>query len=111
MIKSTLAVEFDEQKIDAIFSKVDQSQLPGAAVGIAIGGRPVYRKGFGLASMVSVSPVAVSLLAGRIGVGGGMGQALTAVCVVTSLLAATTFAVGRRYFPAARNQRLTRALA
>jgi D-aminopeptidase len=51
MIKSTLAVEFDEQKIDAIFAKVDQCQLPGAAVGIAIGGRAVYRKGFGLASM------------------------------------------------------------
>jgi MFS family permease len=63
------------------------------------------------AVFVSVSPVAVSLLAGRIGVGGGMGQALTAVCVVTSLLAATTFAVGRRYFPAAGKQRLTRALA
>src|SRR6202022_3356579 len=50
-IKSTLAVEFDEKKIDAIFAKVDQCQMPGAAVGIAIGGKPVYRKGFGLASM------------------------------------------------------------
>jgi CubicO group peptidase (beta-lactamase class C family) len=44
-------VDFDERKIDAIFSKLNQCQLPGAAVGIAIHGRPVYRKGFGLASM------------------------------------------------------------
>lgn len=44
-------VEFDERKIDAIFADVGQCHLPGAAVGIAIGGRPVYRKGFGLANM------------------------------------------------------------
>ena len=42
---------FDESKIDAIFAELDQCHLPGAAVGIAIGGQPVYRKGFGLASM------------------------------------------------------------
>jgi D-aminopeptidase len=46
-----LTVEFDEKKIDAIFAVVNQCRLPGAAVGIAIGGKPVYRKGFGLASM------------------------------------------------------------
>jgi predicted MFS family arabinose efflux permease len=51
------------------------------------------------AVFVSLSPVAVSGLAGRIGGPASMGQALTAVCVVTSLLAATTFAVGRRHFP------------
>jgi D-aminopeptidase len=45
------AVEFDAKKIDAIFAEFDQCHLPGAAVGIAIGGKPVYRKGFGLASM------------------------------------------------------------
>jgi D-aminopeptidase len=44
-------IEFDEKKVDAIFADIDQCHLPGAAVGIAIGGRPVYRKGFGLASM------------------------------------------------------------
>lgn len=44
-------VEFDEAKIDAIFAELDQGALPGAAVGVAIGGTPVYRKGFGLASM------------------------------------------------------------
>lgn len=46
-----IAVEFDEKKIDAIFADINQCHLPGAAVGIAIGGKPVYRKGFGLASI------------------------------------------------------------
>lgn len=46
-----LAVEFDEKKIDAIFAELNQCHRPGAAVGIAIGGKPVYRKGFGLASV------------------------------------------------------------
>ena len=46
-----LGVEFDEERIDAIFHDIDQCHLPGATVGIAVGGRPVYRKGFGLASM------------------------------------------------------------
>lgn len=44
-------VEFDEKAIDAIFANVDQSHGAGCAVGIAIGGTPVYRKGFGLANM------------------------------------------------------------
>jgi D-aminopeptidase len=44
-------VSFDEGRVDAIFAQLDQSHLPGAAAGIAIGGKPVYRKGFGLASM------------------------------------------------------------
>jgi CubicO group peptidase (beta-lactamase class C family) len=45
------AVQFDEAKVDAIFATLDQSRLPGAVAGIAIEGRPVYRKGFGLANM------------------------------------------------------------
>jgi len=44
-------IDFDERRIDAIFSALDQCQLPGAVVGIAIRGKPVYRKGFGLASL------------------------------------------------------------
>ena len=51
MLGDRVAVEFDERKIDAIFAEVNQCHLPGVAVGIAIGGRPVYRKGFGLANM------------------------------------------------------------
>lgn len=46
-----LKVNIDERKIDAVFAQVDQCHLPGVAVGIAVGGTPVYRKGFGLASM------------------------------------------------------------
>jgi D-aminopeptidase len=56
---SSLTLSFDENAIDAIFTAVDQCHLPGAAVGIAIAGRPVYRKGFGLASMelpIALSP-------------------------------------------------------
>ena len=45
------ASEFDGSKIDALFADLDQGSGPGAAVGIAIGGKPVYRKGYGLASM------------------------------------------------------------
>jgi D-aminopeptidase len=48
---SRLDVAIDEKRIDAIFSGLDGCHLPGATVGIAQGGRPVYRKGFGLASM------------------------------------------------------------
>jgi D-aminopeptidase len=52
-------IEFDEGKIDALFSRYNQCHAPGVAVGISIGGVPVYRKGFGLASMnlpVTLSP-------------------------------------------------------
>lgn len=44
-------VSVDEQRIDAILADLDQSHLPGAAVGIAFRGRPVYRKAFGLANI------------------------------------------------------------
>lgn len=43
--------KLDEARIDGIFAGVDQCQLPGAAVAVAIGGVPVYRKGFGLANI------------------------------------------------------------
>jgi D-aminopeptidase len=49
--KAMAIVDFDEKQVDAIFEDIDQCHLPGAAVGIAIDGQPVYRKGFGLASM------------------------------------------------------------
>jgi D-aminopeptidase len=51
MPSSKTPVAFDSSKIDAIFSALDQNLLPGAAVGIAVGGEPVYRRGFGLANM------------------------------------------------------------
>src|ERR1700678_483044 len=59
MADNTLAVQFDEKKIDRIFEEVNQCELPGVAVGVAIGGKCVYRKGFGLANMelpISLSP-------------------------------------------------------
>lgn len=37
--------------IDALFATLDQCVLPGAGVGVAIAGRPVYRRAFGLANM------------------------------------------------------------
>jgi D-aminopeptidase len=43
-------VDVDEQRIDAIFAHLDQCRLPGAAVGVAVGGRAVYRRAFGLAT-------------------------------------------------------------
>ena len=46
-----ISARFDETEIDAIFADVDQCRLPGAAIGIAIDGVPVYRKGLGLANM------------------------------------------------------------
>jgi D-aminopeptidase len=42
---------FDEEKIDAVFAEINRCDRAGAVAGIAIGGTPVYRKGFGLASM------------------------------------------------------------
>jgi CubicO group peptidase (beta-lactamase class C family) len=45
------SLTFSESTIDALLAEVDQCSLPGAAIGIAIGGKPVYRKGFGLASL------------------------------------------------------------
>src|SRR5258705_11172305 len=44
-------VDVNEAHIDAIFTELDRSSLPGVTVGIAVRGRPVYRKGFGRASL------------------------------------------------------------
>jgi D-aminopeptidase len=52
-------VDFDEKRVDALLAELNQCRLPGAAVGIAIEGKPVYRKGLGLANMelpVALSP-------------------------------------------------------
>jgi D-aminopeptidase len=51
MTDQTFRIDFNASKIDELCRSFDQSQLPGAAIGIAIKGTPVYRKGFGLASM------------------------------------------------------------
>lgn len=51
MAVGEISMRFDAAEIDSIFAELDQSQLPGATVGIAIGGVPVYARGFGLANM------------------------------------------------------------
>lgn len=51
MSAATTLSRFDEAKIDAILAPLNQCHKPGAAVAIAIGGVPVYRKGFGLANL------------------------------------------------------------
>lgn len=50
-MNTAIKARLDEHVIDAIFCDLDQTQLPGAAVAVAIAGEPVYRKGFGLANM------------------------------------------------------------
>lgn len=42
---------FDAAKLDALFAAHNRSDQPGLAVGIAHRGRPLYRRGFGLASV------------------------------------------------------------
>jgi len=51
MTRNGIAVAFDDEKIDAIFKGLDHCDMPGVAVGIAIGGAPVYRKCYGLANL------------------------------------------------------------
>jgi CubicO group peptidase (beta-lactamase class C family) len=51
MMARNISIHFEEAEIDRIFASIDQCHLPGAAVGIAIDGVPVYRKGFGLANI------------------------------------------------------------
>lgn len=49
----------DESRIDSIFAHLNHDRLPGAAVGVAIDGRTVYRKAFGIANAelpVELSP-------------------------------------------------------
>lgn len=45
------AVRFDEARIDAIFASHASSQRPGVVAGIAHRGVPLYRRGFGVASV------------------------------------------------------------
>lgn len=43
------APDFKPAAVDAIFADLKRTDTPGVTVGIACGGRPVYRQGFGLA--------------------------------------------------------------
>jgi MFS family permease len=73
--------------------------IPEELLGLALGVLSAISAVF-----VSLSPVAVSLLAERIGGSASIGPALTVVCIVSSLAAAGTFALGRPHFPAAERQ-------
>jgi CubicO group peptidase (beta-lactamase class C family) len=42
---------FDAAAVDALFCAFDRTEQPGFAVGVAVKGRPVYRRAFGLASV------------------------------------------------------------
>lgn len=49
----------DAQALDDLFAPFDTTSAPGFAVGVAVGGVPLYRRGFGLASIelpVALSP-------------------------------------------------------
>jgi len=45
------AFEAPVGRLDEIFQAANRSDAPGLVVGVAIGGRPIYRRGFGLASV------------------------------------------------------------
>ncbi|MFW7267284.1 serine hydrolase domain-containing protein [Gluconacetobacter sp. Hr-1-5] len=52
-------ITIDPGRIDTLFQAFDQTDHPGCAVGIALHGEPVYRRGFGLATTelpVSMTP-------------------------------------------------------
>jgi len=48
ILQSRLGIELAEKKRGEVLAKINQGRLPGAALGISIGGTQVYRKGFGL---------------------------------------------------------------
>ena len=43
-------LHLDEKTLDGLFAEFDERPLPGAAIGISVHGKPVYRRGFGLAN-------------------------------------------------------------
>ncbi len=54
-----LEAKIDSSALDALFAPYDSSHSPGFAVGVALKGKPGYRRGFGMASVelpVTLSP-------------------------------------------------------
>lgn len=47
--RPAVSLQLDEKALDGLFAELDTT-LPGAAIGIAVHGKPVYRKAFGLAN-------------------------------------------------------------
>jgi D-aminopeptidase len=50
-VRKKMEPKFDSKAIEAVFEHINQCQLPGAVVGVQLAGAPVYRMGFGLASI------------------------------------------------------------
>ena len=44
------ATSINSHALDVLFAPFDRTDAPGFAVGVAVGGKPVYRRGFGMAS-------------------------------------------------------------
>lgn len=54
-------VRIDPAALDALLSPYDRPDAPGFAVGVALGGRPQYRRGVGLASVELPVPLSPSI--------------------------------------------------
>lgn len=44
-------LHFDSAKLDTLMEPFNRSDKPGLVVGVAVGGKPLYRRGFGLANV------------------------------------------------------------
>lgn len=78
-----------------VASLVLPKELFGAAFGALVAISAIFS---------STAPVVVSVLADRIGGVTGIREALTSMCVITSLVGAAVFASGRRHFESAKER-------
>jgi MFS family permease len=74
-----------------LFTVVVPNELRGLCVSVSVATNVLFALG--------LAPLVVSLLSGAIGGSASVGRALALVCVAASLLGATAFAFGIRYFP------------
>jgi predicted MFS family arabinose efflux permease len=74
-----------------IFTIVIPNELRGLCMSVLVAAEVLFA--------LAVAPVSVSLLSGALGGLAMIGKSLSIVCVTTSILAAATFAIGRRFFP------------
>ena len=58
MTETRIAAELPEETFDQILGHLDSCRSPGGVFGVAVDGMPVYRKGFGLASIESPAVLA-----------------------------------------------------
>lgn len=79
-----------------LFTIVIPNELRGVCISVLVAANLLFA--------FAVGPVAVSVLSSAIGGLAMIGNSLSIICVISSLLAATTFAFGRRYLPRAAVQ-------